>query len=213
MLHYLPVEGRHRRVTFFFAFFARSHLRAMSVSNVTQRGRRNKTHIVRTGCLIGAADGRDARAVRTAARDPAYAFAQRGAPTLFRGNSLTKAMSQMCHASRTCINFPLPPSDRLSERAAMSASREDGVAMSAHTGKTAPRRTERVRTVNILSARRCAHERFLRRAVRKGRGGESKGAEGRLRRGRISFDKITQYTLKPLTARTAFNIIILTTRV
>ena len=86
-------------------------------------------------------------------------------------------------------------------------------AMSAHTGKTAPRRTERVRTVNILSARRCAHERFLRRAVRKGRGGESKGAEGRLRRGRISFDKITQYTLKPLTARTAFNIIILTTRV
>ena len=185
----------------------------MSVSNLTQRGRRYKTHIVRTGCLIGAADGRDARAIRTVARDPAYAFAPRGAPTLFRGNSLTKAMSQMCHASRKCINFPLPPSDRRSERAAMSAyPRQDRVAMSGHTDKTAPRRTERVRTINISFARRCAHERFLRRAVHKGRGGEkARGAKGRLRRGRISFDKITQYTLKPLTARTAFNIIILTT--
>ena len=48
----------------------------------------------------------------------------------------------------------------------------------------------------------------------RGVGGEkARGAKGRLRRGRISFDKITQYTLKPLTARTAFNIIILTTRV
>ena len=157
MLHYLPVEGRHRRVTFFFALFACGHLRAMSVSNVTQRGRRYKTHIARTGCH---------------------------------------------HRCALTAGTPV-----------QSALRRGIRRMRSHTGKTAPRRTERVRTVNILSARRCAHERFLRRAVRKGRGGESKGAEGRLRRGRISFDKITQYTLKPLTARTAFNIIILTTRV
>ena len=134
MLHYLPVEGRHRRVAFFFAFFARGHLRAMSVSNLTQRGKRYKTHIARTGCLIGA-HGRKGRPcsphggegsgvrVRTARSShalPRQQFNKSNVPNVSRKQKM--------------YSFP-PPSDKLSERAAMSASPEDGVAMSAYPGQ------------------------------------------------------------------------------